>query len=417
MPKTLDQLIQDKITAITKEAAYVNWLSSIKTVAEDDIVILNNSFIYRDVSTSKNDKYLAFTLYGDRKIKEYYVVSEQSINLNFKHVSNRTPIPKTKLSDAIKIEKKTLGNLLYVLIGVIEDNIEIEQELNSSVIKKIVLNPSLKKIKIVGDEVHINDTVDEDSIWSEIQKYYNSDSGFISTEEQLKISVGSAIDILESQSYSLLKVPEKIKKGQKNVTESLAEMLDIQIKEYQAALAKCKGDPTTDKNAFNEVLRIAYNYSSDALTFVRLIVSVCDLKPLALWMTIEEHYRLSESFKNLPWLRSKRKPSLKNYKGIIGGARNSAFHNLFPFKRSIDIQIPDKSLMQITLRTFSEYTKKKENQLRFQDKELVDVLTEFTRTNEHKISPSFWQKNLEVLIATKVLFEQTANSLKQLYKS
>lgn len=417
MPKTLDQLIQDKIIAITKEAAYVNWLASIKTVAEDDIVILNNSFIYRDVSTSKSDKYLAFTLYADKRIKEYFVVGEQSINLDFKHISNRIPLSKVKLADAIKAEKKTLGKLLYVLIGVIEDNIEIEYELSSSVIKKLVLNPSLAKIKIIGDEVHINDTIDEDSIWAEIQKHYNTNPGFTSTEEHLKIAVGTAIDTLESQSYSLLKIPDKIKRGQKNVTEALAEMLDIQIKEYKAALVKCKGDPTTDKNAFNEVLRIAYNYSSDALTFVRLIVSVCDLKPLALWMTIEEHYRLSESFKKLPWLRSKRKPSLKNYKGIIGGARNSAFHNLFPFKRSIDIQIPDKSLMQITLRTFSEYTKKKENQLRFQDKELVDVLTEFTRTNEHKISPSFWQKNLEVLAATKVLFEQTAISLKQLYKS
>jgi hypothetical protein len=147
-----------------------------------------------------------------------------------------------------------------------------------------------------------------------------------------------------------------------------------------------------------------------------LIVNVCDLKPIVLWGTINEQYKLSESFKNLPWIRSKRKASLENYKSIIGGSRNSAFHNFFPFKRSIDIIIPDKSLKEIKLRTFSEFTKKTQNSLKFTDKELIDVLMEFTRTNYHKITPMFWQKNLDVLIATKLLFISTSDFLEFLLK-
>jgi DNA-binding NarL/FixJ family response regulator len=208
----------------------------------------------------------------------------------------------------------------------------------------------IASIQIVGDTVKINNTVDEDIIWTDIENHFSTVPDFNDQKSLLKTEIGKAIDDLESKSYSVLRIPKKITKGQKTVTESLVEMLGTQINDYNLALSKCKGDPSTDKNSFNELLRIAYNFSSDALTFVRLIVSICDLKPIILWGTILQHYELSESFKNLPWLRSKRKPSLSNYTSIIGGARNSAFHSLFPFKRSVDIEIPDKSLTQITLK-------------------------------------------------------------------
>jgi len=417
MIKSPEHIIKDCVIAITKTSVYKTWYAGLKTIAEDDIIQLNNSFIFRDVTTSKNDKYIGFSVSAKGIIKEYYIIQGIGSNSDFKYISSKSSnFSKFKLSDAIKLEKKTLGRLLYILIGTLEDNIVLEVEINNPAIKKIVLDPAASATRIIGGVVYIHDTMDDALIWNEISKHYKGDPDFDNNEEKLKNNIANAIDELERESYSILKIPEKIKRTHKSVTESLVEMLDLQIRDYKSALIKCKGDPTTDKHSFNELLRIGYNFSSDALTFIRLIVSVCDLKPLVLWGTIKEHYELSESFKNLPWIRSNKKPSLSNYKGIIGSARNSSFHNLFPFKRSVDIVIPDKSLKQITLRTFSEYTRRKENELKFQDKELVDVLIEFTRSNEHKVPQSFWQKNLEIFTATKNMLSSTAYFLKQLHK-
>ncbi len=95
-------------------------------------------------------------------------------------------------------------------------------------------------------------------------------------------------------------------------------------------------------------------------------------------------------------------------------ARNSAFHNLFPFRKSLKVPLPDTALGTPELRIFAQHTKKSENQLTYRDKELVDVLLEFTRARERRVSLSFWQKNLEVMDAMIRLFQRTNEFLKLL---
>lgn len=167
----------------------------------------------------------------------------------------------------------------------------------------------------------------------------------------------------------------------------------------------------------NEILRIAYNFASDATTYLNLIVSICDLKPIVLWGTIAEHIALSEAFKQLPWTRSRNKPSMKNYTLTISDARNSAFHNLFPFRKSLQLTLPQSALQNAELRIFSEHGKKKDNRLSFQDRELIDLLTEFTRARERRVASRFWQQNLAVMDATIALFSATNSFLKTLYAS
>ena len=164
----------------------------------------------------------------------------------------------------------------------------------------------------------------------------------------------------------------------------------------------------------NDILRIAYNFSSDATGFLRLIVSLCDLKPVVLWGTIAEHHALSEAFNELPWSRSKLKPSLGNYQRTIADARNSAFHNLFPFRKSLSVSLPEAALGTPELRIFSEHTRRSENQLTYRDKELVDVLLEFTRARERRVSLTFWRQNLAVMDAAISLFQRTNEFLKML---
>jgi hypothetical protein len=134
-------------------------------------------------------------------------------------------------------------------------------------------------------------------------------------------------------------------------------------------------------SALNDVLRIGYNFASDATGYLRLIVSVCDLKPIVLWGTISEQ--------------------------SIADARNNAFHNLFPFQKSLRVPLPEAALGEPQLQIFSEHAKKSNNPLTYKDKELVDVLMDFSRAREQSLSITFWEKDLDVMNATISLFQRT----------
>ena len=58
--------------------------------------------------------------------------------------------------------------------------------------------------------------------------------------------------------------------------------LDSQISEYEGIVSKIK----SDKSVPSDVLRIAYNFASDATTMISLLISICDLKPVVFWCTI-----------------------------------------------------------------------------------------------------------------------------------
>ena len=72
------------------------------------------------------------------------------------------------------------------------------------------------------------------------------------------------------------------------------------------------------------------------------------------------------------------------------------------------------SLTDLRLRIFSEHSRKKENDLTYQDKEMVDLLKEFTITREHAVPSGFWPRNLEVMDATIELFQGVSETLKLL---
>ena len=149
---------------------------------------------------------------------------------------------------------------------------------------------------------------------------------------------------------------------------------------------------------------------------IRLIVSICDLKPIILWGTIAEHFALSEEFRQLPWTRSHDKPSLKNYEYIISNSRNRTFHNLFPFRKTLKVSLSNSAIQKPELLIFSEFGQKKNNKLSYHDKELVDILTKFTRAREQRVSDHFWQQNLKVMDAAIELFKKTSTFLKILHK-
>jgi len=268
---------------------------------------------------------------------------------------------------------QTLGDLIFILIGEIDDSIVIETPIDCGRFHKLVWNSKLELPAAIKDDIiTVQDTYDEELIWFTIEAMLKNSQYKVNMEE-LRRKIGRGLDKLQDKARARLIVPASKKTKKNCITCQIIEVLKQQRNEYKKALRDFENTKSGLKHAppINDILRISYNFASDATAFLRLVVSICDLKPIILWGTIAEHYSLSTSFRDLPWLRSNNKPSLKNYTTIIGNARNSAFHNLFPFRKSLEVSLPASALRDAQLTIFSEYEKKKENELKFQDKEVL----------------------------------------------
>ncbi|MBC8554327.1 MAG: hypothetical protein H8D23_32355 [Candidatus Brocadiales bacterium] len=382
---------------------------------QGDLLLINNSFIYREktsIKTTKNDSYLAIPIKGDGTMSEVPIVlAGMNINSDWKRLpeSARGDIQELALEDAVENEFSNLGRLVFILIGKVDDSVVIRQPISSRHFSEIVWDPRSNSILTMSDDtIVIKDAIDEEAIWQEIETNYELDEQ--KPPEELRDALAVALENLKNDAVANLILPSKERQIQGSMIDSILTVLREQRDEYQASLSNAqRGDI-----APNDVLRIAYNFASDALIFIRLVISICDLKPIVLWGTLNEHYQLAYSLKNLPWHTQRTKPSIKNYRKTIADARNSAFHNLFPFRKSLLVDLHDAALQDAVLRIFSEHGKKKENQLLYQDKELVDLLFEFTRARERNVPLSFWRRNLSVMDATIDLCKATGEHLKLL---
>ena len=408
-------LIKRGIRRLINHPTCQQWVAE-QSPRASDICLVNNSFVYRDVSTAKSEQYIALKIGDNGKLEPTpYIATGPRINSDFKHVAAKLPkFPTlTTLQDAVKAEMVKWGSLAFIPIGHVEDTIVIEQSMNHKSFAKVVWDPTLETVaRVIPPVIMVQYTYDEDAIWSQVAAWFAKRGESI--PNSLRESVGVALDKLQDRATAKLNLPMAGESKRCSMTDDIIKVLREQRKEYRSALALLVNQqPRTA--ALNDILRIAYNFASDATMFLRLIVSICDLKPIVLWGTIAEHFRLSESFKQIPWVRSHNKPSLKNYISTISDARNSAFHNLFPFRKSLSVALPESALQNASLRIFSEYGKKKENQLNYQDRELTEVLFEFTRARERRVPIRFWQQNLEVMDNSIDLFDKTSNFLKAIF--
>ena len=408
--------IQRDVEQLLAHPTYQQWAAT-QALREGDICLVNNSFVYRDVTTTKSDRYLAIMFAGSGQPEPNpFIATGVRINSDLKRIAARSsnfPV-LTTMEDAVQTQIADIGVLAFVLIGRVEDTVIIEQALDHPTFDQVIWDPSLPSVARVNEStITVQDTYDEDAVWSVVAAWLVEQGRPIS--DDLREAIGIALDRLQDRAIAKLILPGVTDAGQQSMTDDIVRVLKEQREHYARALSHVARQPSEPQTALNDVLRIAYNFASDASTFLRLIVSVCDLKPIVLWGTIAEHFKLSESFRHLPWTRSLSKPSLKNYIATISDARNSAFHNLFPFRKSLSVSLPEAALRQVNLRLFSEHRKKKENQLDYQDRELVEVLIQFTRARDRRASLRFWQQNLEVMDNAIELFHRTNEFLKTIF--
>jgi hypothetical protein len=406
--------IQDDVARLVSQQVFRDWVAAAELVP-GDYVLINDSFVYRNVSTNKSGSCLVLKAGENGALDSSpSVVREARFNLDFKHLGPKAPKPPlVPLEDGILEELIDLGQILFILIGAVDDSTVLTETVSHADFDSIQWDPrATEAVRVEGRNITVRETHDEEPLAEAIRAYYESTDTELPSG--LLTALGIALDQLQDRAEASLLLPPVGSEIRTGITDSILEVLREQRQQYAIALEQnSTGEPD---NHLNEILRIAYNFASDATTYLTLIVSICDLKPIVLWATIAEHVALSEAFKALPWSRSRNKASLKNYTGTIGDARNSAFHNLFPFRKSLHLDLPESALHNAELTIFSEHGKKSENRLSFQDRELIDVLIGFTRARDRQVPPRFWQKNLAVMDATIELFSETNRFLKALHK-
>lgn len=409
-----EDFVLDSVRRLVGSSAFTTWLSS-ESANLGDLVLINNSFVFRDMKTMKADAFLSFRVSDDGTDSQILVSRGVRFNVDFKRMaaSSQNLPPSQPLTEVMPSQMNELGQLIFLLIGEIDDTERIATEITHAAFNEVVWDPTATvDCRVEDDRIIVKRTDDEELLWTAVQAHYDG------TGEQrpdgLRAAFGIALDKLQDRAVARLRIPDRGHSSGTGITDAVLAVLHEQRDDYASAIEEYERAGDQASSRLNDILRIAYNFSSDATGFLRLIVSICDLKPIVLWGTIAEHHALSEAFNALPWSRSKHKPSLINYQRTIADARNSAFHNLFPFRKSLRVPLPEAALGATELWIFSEHTKKAENQLTYRDKELVDVLLEFTRARERRVSLSFWKKNLAVMDAAILLFQRTNKFLKVL---
>ena len=405
--------IRQSVGRLLKHPSFQQWLSG-ETLEPGDYILVNNSFVFRDVKTKKSEHYLCLVVDNGRNIiPDPKIATGIRLNSDLKRFSVRSrnlPV-LTDLDQAVSQEIAKIGQIVFLLIGEIRD-VAITEPVDHPAFDSIEWDPSANQLFLVsGSKIVVSEIHDEEAIWSAIEQHFQSSGQSIPVG--LREAIGVTLDKLQDKAVAEVKIPDFGTTPGGGITDAIVKVIKEQRDQYKQVLNQYLSN--REASLLNEILRISYNFASDATSYIRLIVSICDLKPVVLWGTIAEHYALSEAFRNLPWTRSRNKPSLKNYERSVADARNSAFHHLFPFRKTLKVPLPDTALQGAELRIFSEYTRKKENRLRYPDEDLVDILTDFTRAREQRLSDRFWQQNLQVMDATIELFRKTSDFLKVLH--
>jgi hypothetical protein len=413
-------IVVEGVSSVLQHSEFKTWLEDQEDLTDGHIAI-NNSVLFREsLKTTKSDHFLCVPVKakGECDYDRVCLASIIKFNGKFTHVSAKDK--KTgigKFDPALAAELGSFGRIPLILIGSISDNVRVETQLGHELFNTVVLDPTQKEIVSIGDGIlTIRDAEDEEAIWDALERAM-SDAKLLQPPLPLDLQqpFAKALKELRSESHAVVSIP---KPGDKTTTKGLLDeiiyVLDGQIADYSKSLAKCKQDSRNSED-FNNVLRISYNFSSDATKILHLLMSLCDLKPVLCWCTVAQWFALSEAFQKLPWSKSTTKPSLSAYHSMIGGARNKSFHNLFPFSKTLKVPMAGFPLEAISLTFFSEYSgRSNANKFEYHDQALIEAFTEFTRAGERFVPFSFWNKNLDVMSTTVELLRTTSSALRLL---
>ncbi len=423
--KLIESLITKAVDDFRQHPEFLNWFGT-QSPGNDDLVVLNNSFIYRDkslIKTTKNKQFLYLKIKDGKQRDEVFVVEPNDFNTDFKLLSAKSvnlPVAKP-LSTAIEEELGRLGELLFVLIGEIKDESR-SVPINHSYASELRFDPqaaATAKVQSVDGtrRITVRQLLDPEAAWKEIESTVEADLG--DDKRVFAQEFADVFEKLKNEAVSKLQLPRPgAPKTESSFIARLRQAVSTQRQLYDEALAKCDEGGGSGGVHFNEVLRIAYNFADDALKVLQLLVSVSDLKAVLLWCTIHEQFDVATAFRNLPWTKSTKKPSLSRYQEIINGARNRAFHNLLSFDRTIEIDLHGVPIGARSLTLLPAHSRRKTyTAFDYEDRELVEVLTELTLAPETAVSMDFWKRNANVMQTFENLLAKMEEVLWQINKA
>ena len=409
MVVTADARIQRTHKAVVDECelllasdAFDAW-KGVETLLAGDLIACNNSFWYRgDQSTTKSPCYLGIEVRDGPNfpLPPVVVTANSRINSQFKRlpIKERPKYGVADLDTALNEQLPALGSIVFSLAGRIG-----EPEAAQVPLAKV---PGLDLLMYVpgqsspaavsGTAIMLSTLADVDSSWSAVQNTIAGVDGI--DTEALGEAFEAAFHALQEASTRPVHL-EHVTAGAPSILSTVLDRMEGQVKAFSTTLEQHQRSPNNN-DVYNELLRVAYNFADGARAFLRLMVGVCDLKPVLFWLTVFEQVELAHRFEKLPFsLVGKGKPSLDRYRSVIADARNQAFHDLFAFDHPFRVELPGDALRSPELRLFREYAKRGDSALTFEDHGIVDLFASLTRTPERPVPVGFWQGNAEVMAA------------------
>jgi hypothetical protein len=266
--------IRDAVGALAKQREFLKWLKEEKV--GDGLVLLNNSFIFRQkLKTIKSDLYLGIPTRTSSHlgVSNVVVVRGIAFNSDFKFVDLKgmKKLEVQEIDQAIGKQLNLLGTIVMVLIGEVQDNVVTRIPIGHSLFSELEVNPAAETPLAIKDKtIQVKSIADEEGIWTELEQAYGA-----RLPSDLAQPLATALDQARKQHYAVLKLPGDTTLS-RPLLDSFVDALRQNAIRYKQAWNKCKGLAELDTTEFNDVLRIAYNFASDSVLVIRLLVSICD---------------------------------------------------------------------------------------------------------------------------------------------
>src|SRR5487761_1707307 len=320
MVATADACIQRAHKAVVDECelllasdGFDAWMGA-ESLQVGDLIACNNSFLYREgQSTTKSAYYLGIEV-GDGPnftLPPVVVLANSRINSQFKRLAARER-PKYEiavLDAALNDQLPGLGLIVFSLAGRIGEP-EAAQVPLAKVpgLDLLTYVPGQSDPAVVsGSVVMLGSIADVDTSWIAVQGAVAEIDGVDAD------ALGEAFEVAfhAVQEASTRPVdPTDVTEDAPSILSNVLERMEEQVKAFSTELEQHQRSPD-DNDVYNELLRVAYNFADGARAFLRLMVGVCDLKPVLSWLTVFEQVELAHRFEKLPFsLVGKGKPSL-----------------------------------------------------------------------------------------------------------
>jgi len=199
--------IRKNVCRLLEHNGFQHWKAQ-ERLEPGDYVLVNNSFVFRDVGTVKSDLYLCLEVADSGELKpDPKIATGVRLNSDFKRFSVRSQnLLVRELNDAVSDQIQSIGRLIFLLIGKVQDRVVVDAGINHAAFDSVSWDPTLNDdISISGRRISVREVHDEERIWEAIEKHFRSQSQDVPSE--LREALGVALDKLQDQAEAEVEIP------------------------------------------------------------------------------------------------------------------------------------------------------------------------------------------------------------------